>query len=161
MTQKERFSENIRQCENAMYAVAFSILQNEADASDAVSEAVYRAYLNLHTLKKDSVFKPWILRIVHNTSIEILRKNKKYVGEDAIADKPDDRDRVDLTTKLALRHAVDSLQQPYRTVVELFYYEGLSAKETAEITGVTQTAVRKQLSRARTMLKELLKEDFI
>ncbi|MGN1018633.1 MAG: sigma factor, partial [Oscillospiraceae bacterium] len=43
----------VRQNEKAMYSVSFSILSNESDAADAISEALYRAYKNLDTLKNE------------------------------------------------------------------------------------------------------------
>lgn len=65
-----------------------------------------------------------------------------------------------LTAHITLKAAVDSLEQPYRTTVVLFYYENLSVLEIAQITETTPAAVKKRLSRARNMLRELLKEDF-
>lgn len=65
-----------------------------------------------------------------------------------------------MTEKLALHDAVAQLQTPYRTVVVLFYFENLSVSEIAKITGTNTAAVKKQLSRARKMLREILQEDF-
>lgn len=53
-----------------------------------------------------------------------------------------------------------NLKQPYQTVVILFYYENLSIIEISRITNTSIVAVKKQLSRARKMLLEVLKEDF-
>lgn len=72
---KEEFCEQIRCYEKSMYHLALSILKNEADAGDAVSEAIYRAYRNRNTLKNKKAFQAWILQIVHNTAVEIIRKN--------------------------------------------------------------------------------------
>lgn len=63
-------------------------------------------------------------------------------------------------SRLSVRKAVESLRQPYRTVVTLFYYDNLSVSEIAKITGSSLASVKKQLSRAREMLRESLKEDF-
>ena len=65
-----------------------------------------------------------------------------------------------IVTKLALHAAVAQLQVPYRTVVVLFYFENFSISEISQITGANSIAVRKQLSRARKMLREILQEDF-
>ena len=67
---------------------------------------------------------------------------------------------VPQSQRLDLQNAVNRLKQPYRTVVVLFYYENLSAAEIAKITDSNVAAVKKQLSRARNMLRESLKEDF-
>lgn len=160
MTQKDWFCENIRKNESGMYALAYSILRNQADATEAVSESVYRAYSRLDTLRSKAAFKTWILFIVHNTSIEMLRKSSRTVELEQAEHIEEPESGVDVTTKLALRNAVESLNQPYRTVVVLYYYEDLSVSRIAKITGAQTAAVRQQLSRARKMLREILKEDF-
>ena len=158
---KEEFCENIRTCQNSMYALAYSILKNEQDAADAISESILKAYMNINQLKNNRSFKPWILKIVHNTSIEMLRKKHPTLDLEEQYDLADESSSHDLSTKLVLRQAVDNLNQPYRTVVILFYYEGMSLIEISRVTGDSVTAVKKQLSRARTMIRESLnKEDF-
>lgn len=159
MTDKNKFCEYIRQHENAMYSLALSITRNETDAGEVLSESIYRAYKNIHLLKNESAFKPWILRIVHNTAVEIIRKNSKMISMEEVPDAAYDN-RNDLTTKLTLRDAVAGLSQPYRTVIVLFYYEDFPVSKIAQITDTNIVTVRKQLSRARKMLKEILKEDF-
>ncbi len=163
MTDKDVFCEHIRQCEGAMYALALSIVRNTADAADVLSESICRAFKNLDTLKRDSSFRPWILRIVHNTAVEMIRKNAKILSvEDFVEEADVGRENIEnkMTEKLALHDAVAQLQTPYRTVVVLFYFENLSVSEIAKITGTNTAAVKKQLSRARKMLREILQEDF-
>ena len=159
-TDKEEFCKQIRLCERAMYSVAFSVLKNESDAAEVLSEAIYRAYKKLETLKNENTFKPWILKIVHNTAVEEIRKNSKLVSMEEIPETADSVTVEKLTAHITLKAAVDSLEQPYRTTVVLFYYENLSVLEIAQITETTPAAVKKRLSRARNMLRELLKEDF-
>ena len=160
MTDKEAFCENVRLCERAMYALAFSVVKNESDAEEVISESLYRAYKNMHTLKNMSSFKPWILRIVHNTAVELIRKNSKIIPMNELEDACDDSCENEMATRLTVKNAVDRLKQPYRTVVVLFYYANLSVSKIAQITGANVVSVRQQLSRARKMLRETLKEDF-
>lgn len=156
---KNGFCTQIRKCEKAMYALAYSIVGNESDSEDILSEAICRAYQNLNTLENERAFQSWILRIVHNTAVETIRKNARIIPMEDLPETADDAGEA-LTTKLALREAVERLKQPYRTVVILFYYENLSVASIAKITGVRTAAVRQQLSRARGMLRDRLKEDF-
>lgn len=160
MTDKDTFCEQIRLCENAMYSLAYSIVRNDSDAGEVISESIYRAYKSLDTLKSEKKFKSWILRIVHNTAVEMIRKNSKNVLTEKLSDIPDSSSENDITIRITVREAVNSLKQPYRTVVILFYYENLSASKIAQITGTNVVTVKKQLSRARKMLREFLKEDF-
>ncbi len=161
MTEKEKFCKLIKKYESPMYALAYSIVRNDDDAAEVISESIYRAYSSFGLLKNESAFKAWILRIVHNTAIEMIRKNSKFVELDSLNEVAEKRSGVDIVTKMALHDAVESLNDPYRTVVTLFYYENLSVSIIAQITGASSVTVRQQLSRARKMLKKLLNEDFL
>ena len=143
-----------------MYHLAFSLLRNDADAGDVISESIYRAYKNLDTLKHKSSFKAWILQIVHNTAVETIRKNSKVIPVEELKNTIVHNQECDITTKVTIQEAVRNLKQPYQTVVILFYYENLSIIEISRITNTSIVAVKKQLSRARKMLLEVLKEDF-
>lgn len=150
---KNWFCDNIKNLENGMYRLSYSILKNEEDAQDAVQEAIYNAYKNLETLKDKRKFKSWIYKIVTNTSFEILRNKKNYIDieqENIAAEK------IDIDTNLTLWKAVQGLEQPYRTTITLFYYEDMSIKEISEITGSKVDAIKKQLSRGRDKIKEVI-----
>ena len=157
---KDEFCEHISLYEKSMYYVAMSVVRNEADAGDVISEAIYRAYKSLPALKHKRFFKAWILRIVHNTAVEWIRKNARLVQMETIEENIEEQSvHDDLTMKVTLKEAVSALKQPYQTVVILFYYENLSVMEIAHITDASVMAVKKQLSRARKMLYKVLKED--
>ena len=63
---KEEFAQHVKSDTLPMYRLAYSILQNSADAEDAVSEAIVHAYEKLETLKKADSFRNWILQITAN-----------------------------------------------------------------------------------------------
>ena len=161
MISKAEFCTKIKQYENAMYAVAYSILKNEHDAGDAIGEAILKAYSRLDSLKNPDAFKAWILRIVHNEAVELIRKNTPSVDIEEAHQIPSTDTESKRTEKLDLREAVESLPQPYRTVITLYYYESMPMPDIAEITSSTLVAVRQQLSRGRKMLRQMLKEDFL
>ena len=54
---KKWFCDNIKDLENGMYRLSYSILRNETDAQDAVQEAIYKSYKNLESLKDKRKFK--------------------------------------------------------------------------------------------------------
>ena len=142
-----------------MYSVSFSILSNESDAADAISEALYRAYKNLDTLKNEYAFKPWILRIVRNCAVELVRSNKNLLSIDDV-EVEESSGENDIVTALTLRKAVEQLKQPYKEVVVLYYYEDLSIAQISKITGASVVTAKQQLSRARKMLRDMLMETF-
>lgn len=151
--QKKWFCDNIKDLENGMYRLSYSILRNETDAQDAVQEAIYKSYKNLDSLKDKRKFKSWIYKIITNTSFEMLKNKKDYLD---IEQENVQEDKIDIDTNLTLWNAVQGLDQPYRTTITLFYYEDMSIKEISKITGTKIDAIKKQLSRGREKIKEVM-----
>ena len=116
---KNTFCEQIRLHKKAMYYLAFSLVQNEADAADVIGEAILRAYKNIDGLKSEKAFKPWLLKIIHNTAVEYIRKNAKTVSSQEMDIAVENY----IETRLTLWQTVKSLKQPYRTVTILYYYK--------------------------------------
>lgn len=161
MIDKEEFCNKIKQCEVSMYYLAYSIVKNKDDASDVINESILKAYEKLDKLKNEEVFKSWILRIVHNTAIELIRKNKDVINIEEVNNTLEVKESSDVETKLTLRDAINKLKNPYREVIILFYYEDFSTEKISKITNSNIFTVRKQLSRARKQLKTILKEENI
>lgn len=161
MTIKDEFCEYIRLNEKSMYYLAYSIVHNEHDANEIISESIYRAYKAFPTLKNKNAFKPWILRIVHNTANEILRKDARIIHLDHVEEIAIEETKNETNTKAIVTEAIKKLKQPYQTVTILYYYEDLSIRQIAHVTHTNILTVRQQLSRSRKMLSALLKEDLI
>ena len=151
--QKKWFCDNIKDLENGMYRLSYSILRNETDAQDAVQEAIYKSYKNLESLKDKRKFKSWIYKLITNTSFEMLKNKKDYLD---IEQENVQEDKIDIDTNLTLWNAVQGIEQPYRTTITLFYYEDMSIKEISKITGTKIDAIKKQLSRGREKIKEVM-----
>lgn len=159
--QREFFCDCVRQYEKNMYLLAFGIVKNEDDAADVLQEAILKAYRSMEDLRDRRKVKSWLLSIVHNTAVELLRKRRDTVDLDEQWDMSEPEPSIDAETRLTVWEAVQKLKTPYRTVVVLFYYDELPVRRIAEITSTSPVAVRKQLFRARKMLAELLRrEDF-
>ena len=157
---KQEFGRHIHDCEKTMYALAYGIVKNPEDAADVVQDAILKAYTSLDSLRNPIVFKPWIMRIVHNTAIGFLRSRRET--EDLEQQYDLSAPEVDRETKMTVWEAVNGMKLPYRLVLILFYYEGCSVSQIASMTATPEPAVRQQLSRGRRILAKLLnKEDFL
>lgn len=133
-----------------MYRLALSILHNTADAEDAVSEAVLKAYEKLDKLRNAEKFKPWIMKILVNQAKTMLHKQKRI-------DLLDDLEQLELTfenQRGELWSIVTELDEEFRNVVILFYYEDMTVKEIAKVLRIAEGTVKSRLSRAREKLKE-------
>lgn len=159
---KEDFSENIKSHTLHMYRLAFSILRNQSDAEDAVSEAVLRAYENLGTLRSVERFKAWVLQITANEAKKIYGKNKRMstvAWEDILSDSmPGKMSPAFYDEHHELWDAVMTLDDGFRDVIVLFYYEQFSIREIAKILKCREGTVKSRLYRAKGQLREMLQE---
>ena len=136
----------------------FLFLRSRQLAEDASQETFIRAWKALDRLKEGPTEKAWLMKIAVNVC-------KSYLGNrsSGIPDRGIPPDRVKETGKddqypdQTVYLAVTSLSVKYRAAVILYYYQGLSVKETAEALRLPGATVRTRLARARALLKEDLK----
>ena len=162
MSTKELFCQYIREYETAMYITAKGIVKNDTDVADVLQEAILKAYTHFDSLQDIEKFKPWMLRIVHNTAIDFIKKQREILAPEEIERNIANETPIDKETKLTVLEAIKKLKYPYQTVIILYYYDGYSTEQIASITSTSDVNIRKQLSRGRKMLANLLnEEDFI
>lgn len=135
-----------------------SFCHNKTLAEDIVAEAYMRAIRSIDE-DKDG-FKFWLLKVCRNCYFDYVRKNKRL--EPIYAEYQDDSALIDEIIQKeeyrALYRAIDLLQDHYREALRLYYFDGMSVKEIANITGYSVENVKIQLYRARNKLKEILED---
>lgn len=135
-----------------------SFCHNKTLAEDIVAEAYMRAIRSIDE-DKDG-FKFWLLKVCRNCYFDYVRKNKRL--EPIYAEYQDDSALIDEIIQKeeyrALYRAIDLLQDHYREALRLYYFDGMSVKEIADITGYSVENVKIQLYRARNKLKEILED---
>ncbi|EGD47291.1 RNA polymerase, sigma-24 subunit, ECF subfamily [Ruminiclostridium papyrosolvens DSM 2782] len=149
------FAEEVRKSETTLYHVSKSILQNDKDCEDAVQEAILRAYNKLSSLKKEQFFKTWLVRILIHECYKIRRYRKKVISYEEYINPEDTTEPKDYSE---LYLSIMKLDEDLRTIVILYYIEGFSVAETADILKMREGTVKSRLSRARTNLKKYLQE---
>lgn len=150
---KEQLGELIIASEETMYRVAKSLLYNDADCADAIQAAIVKAFSKLHTLKEDTYAKTWLVKIVMNECYAIMRKEKRIISLD---DYQMEDQEAEQEVYSELYEAIFKLPEPVKLCVTLYYLEGYSVKEVAQILDVTESAVKNRLLKARAVLKESL-----
>lgn len=142
------FEEQVRSLKSTMFYVALSMLHNEWDAA---ANAIWKAYENLDSLRDKGKFRTWILKILRNECVNLMKRNQREepqrweVSEDF---HPPDVD---------LWNALKELGERDRVALLLFYLEGYKIREIAEILGEPVGTVKSRLSRTRKGLRETLK----
>lgn len=150
---QEEFAAAVTEHSRRMYRAARAVLDSDADAEDAVSQAVLQAWQSLGRLRDKSAVRPWLVKIAVNCAYAQRRKRGKIVYLEDVTPEPA---APDPPQNGGLWEAVCALPPERRTVVVLFYYEGMQVDEIARALGVPQGTVKPRLSRARTQLKEML-----
>jgi len=167
------FYELVRPHERSIYAAAYSVLGNEADAEDVSQEAVLKAYTHLARFRAESKFSTWIIQITLNESRMKLRKDRRKLYE-SLDDTREDQDgdyvpkdyadwrEIPSDTlqqkelRQALSRAMASLSPKYREVFVLRDVQKLSIAETAKMLGITESSVKTRLLRARLQMRDAL-----
>ncbi|MDE6453307.1 MAG: RNA polymerase sigma factor [Muribaculaceae bacterium] len=127
-------------------------------ADDIAQEALLKAWLAIDSVRDAGSFAPWVYRIAYNAFLNhrrSVRASEGYSAAERVAG-PEASEADAAFRYQALYAALDRLPEKERTVVVLHYMEGYSAKEIGEITDASAVAVRQQLSRGRSHLRDFL-----
>lgn len=161
--EKDRFEQLYFEHRQDMYAVAYSILKNNHDAEDAVSQSFIKIaenYTKISSIPCNEI-KAYFVIIVRNTAINYYNKNKYLakhsapLNEQAVADDS----YFDEYDYDSLIDALGKLPQKYKDVLYIYYLQGFTAKETARQLGIKENTVCQRAARAKAMLKKILEED--
>ncbi len=171
----EAFNSLIMTYQNTAYNIAFRILGNHHDASDAIQEAFIKAFKAIRKFKGGS-FKIWLLRIVTNACKDALRASKRkptvslypsapfaegLEGELertpflASEENPENYAERQELARL-VQKAIDTLPFDQKAVIVLADLEGLDYFEISEALGIPVGTVKSRLSRARAKVRDYL-----
>ncbi len=154
MTELE-FSRLVGKYRASIYRLALCYTKNSADAEDVVQDTFLKLYTGNVGFPTDDETKAWLFRVAANRCKDLLRshwyKFSEPLTDDIQAPETDSGDGEVFA-------ALSKLAPKTRTIIYMYYYEGYSVKEIAELIGDSETAVTSQLWRGRKRLKELLKK---
>ena len=144
--------------QNNLYAVAFNVCKNAEDAEDVVQDTFIQYYSFKKQFDNEQHIRAWLIRVAINKAKNMnrtfWRKNKMSLEdymETLTFETPESSE---------LFEAAMSLPEKYRFVVHLFYYEDYSIHEIAGILKLSESNVKVRLSRARSLLREKLQEEW-
>ena len=156
-----------RHSKRVLYKI-YRVTKNWQDAEDVLQESSMKAFVHLDTFECRASFSTWFTSIAMNTALMLLRKQKRLprlaidsaVDDRAESDRPEFRDHRDNPEQRyvrqqganVLRQEILRLPREWRSVMELQQTGGLSANEIAQSLGISQSAVKSRLFRARAVL---------
>jgi len=149
-----------------MLGVCLRYAKDKEEAKDILHEAFLKVFTNLKNFNGTGSFEGWIRRIMVNTSIDHLRKNKQnylivstvYANEKAsgMAEEVDEDDLLLNIDKEEILKAVQELTPAYRTVFNLYVIEEYTHKQIAEMLEISEGTSKSNLSKAKFNLKKNL-----
>lgn len=141
-----------------LFAAAFHICENAADADDVVQETLLKYHRSTKEFDNEEHLKAWLLRVTVNQAKNVRRSFWRHrivpiedYMETLCFDSPESE---------TLFLEVMQLPEKYRIVIHLFYYEDYSVNEISQVLRISESNAKVRLSRARKMLKERLREEW-
>ena len=159
----------------ALYRRAYRYVGDPHDAEDAVQDALLSAYKHLDQFKGTATMATWLISIVTNSALSQLRRRQRkpqvslderldeeqnYCLSDRLADASPSPETECMWSELHehFLEFVAELSPTLRATIQLRGLEGMTTSEVATILGVSQGTVKANVSRARTKLKQLMRE---
>lgn len=130
-------------------------------ADDLAQEALLKAYMSYTRFEGRSKFSTWLFRIAYNCFYDWKKGAGKLPACGIPAERPSDEAADSRFDHQKLYLAIDALSENEKAAVLLFYMEGKQIKEISAITGMSSTAVRTHLFRARKHLRAFLEKENI
>lgn len=158
----------IRTYQNQAFGVAISIVKREDDAKDVVQDSFIAAYSSLANFRNDAKFSTWFYRIVVNTALQFLKREKRkdeIAGEYLITDDEKNafNNAIDRLQKQDLKKLIkrvfEKIPAKEALVLHLYYINDQSIVEIEEITALTKANVKVLLHRGRSSFYKMLKEE--
>jgi RNA polymerase sigma-70 factor (ECF subfamily) len=169
---RAEFARLVETYSNLVYRLALKMLNQPQDAEDVLQETFLKAYRHLPEFDGRSSLSTWLYRIATNEALMTLRRQKHNTVPIDESDEAEEGQQepvqiadwccmpegelLSSEARAFLDRAVESLPQSLKVVFVLRDIEGLSTMETGEVLGLSETAVKTRLSRARLRLRELL-----
>lgn len=171
--EKELFCTLIAPYQRTVYAIAYSVLNNAADAEEIAQEAFLNALKSLSNFRAESKFSTWLIQITMNEARSRVRRNRAHLyhslndsskSEDSDCVPRDLADWREIPSEALVRkelrekieQALSTLRPIYREILVLRDIEHFSVAETAEALGISKDLVKTRLLRARLKMREAL-----
>ena len=144
-----------------MYGVCLRYAGNAEEAEDILQEGFIKVFNKIGSFRNEGSFEGWIRRIFVNTAIEHFRKKTYLQPITEYEESTVEGKYLSVLDNLAEKDIIRLVQQlspGYRTVFNMYVVEGYTHKQIAEALGISEGTSKSQLSRAKLILQDLVKQ---
>lgn len=144
-----------------MYAVCLRYAGNAEEAEDILQEGFIKVFKKLDSFRSEGSFEGWMRRIFVNTAIEHFRRKRYMMPVTEREENTIEGKYLSVLDDLAARDImalVQELSPGYRTVFNMYVVEGYTHKEIADMLGISEGTSKSQLSRAKVILQDMVKQ---
>jgi RNA polymerase sigma-70 factor (ECF subfamily) len=145
-----------------MFAVCQRYTRSRFDAEDVLQEAFVKIFSQIHTFRFDCPLEAWMKRIMINTAISHLRKEKAYLDQADVDDYAEVVSEAETTVSgmeyQQLLTMVRELPPGCQSVFNLYAIEGYQHNEIAELLGISEGTSKSQYARAKQLLQAKILE---
>ena len=155
----EAYEQLVNRYKNALYHHCFAIIRDEDAAEDIAQQAFITVYYKLKLYKSEYRFSTWLFKVATNKALTYLKQRGREVAADdaLIANVAATGPEPKVSAEYAeLRTAVDKLNPKYRAAISLYYWQGLSYQEIADVMGWPLGSVKVWMLRAKMQLRKEL-----
>ncbi|GAB4072694.1 RNA polymerase sigma factor SigV [Barrientosiimonas marina] len=134
------------------YRLAFSYVKNVDDALDIVQDSIEKAIRKKNSLKENQSVNSWFYKIVVNSALDFLRKNKRVTLIDDETIENLFPGKYDVYSDIDLRKRLDELPIKFRSVIVLKFFEDLKIDDVADILNENKNTIKTRLYKALDLL---------
>lgn len=154
---KHAYAKIVKKYQQKLYNLALRITHNSEDALDITQDTFLKVYYNLDKFDSEKPFLPWLIKINHNTALNLLKKKKPGVDIDKVKHLIQTNDEQD--KKLFVEYLINSIPEDYRVVIELRHYQDFTYEDIAKELNTSVAAIKSRLFRARKQILETFRRN--
>lgn len=154
----DKLLELIDSFKGRLYKIAYVYTKNQEDAKDILQDTVYKAFLNISQLKDINSFQGWVTRILINSALDFIKKNKKYIHDNK---NIIENIAVNDTDYIDLYEAIDKLSSNLKSVIILKYFEDYKISDIAMILHISESQVKNYLHKGLVQLRKDFSEEAV
>lgn len=143
-----------------LFSICYRYAANREDAEDMLQESFVKIFTRITSFEMKGNFEGWLRKLVVNTCINYLKKNKKFADNISIENAQNiDVKEESIASKLLGKQVIECLTMMpigYRTIINLYSIEGFSHKEIATMLEIEESTSRSQYLRGKSILESIL-----